>query len=179
MKKLLVVLGFLFLVTGCDTLMNSPTNEVENFLSKYQKQDSSVINQLDDVIDKDETLNDTQKKDYRDLMKKQYQNLTYKIKEETIDGDNATVEVEIEVYDYYKAMDNADKYLVSNNQDFLDQEGNVDNSKFMDYKITKMKDVKDKVTYTLNLTLTKDDDEWELDDITDVDRQKIHGIYNY
>jgi len=140
MKKLLVVLCFLFLVTGCDTLMNSPTNEVENFLSKYQKQDSSVINQLDDVIDKDETLNDTQKKDYRNLMKKQYQNLTYKIKEETIDGDNATVEVEIEVYDYYKAMDNADKYLVSNNQDFLDQEGNVDNSKFMDYKITKMKE---------------------------------------
>ena len=34
------------------------------------------------------------------LLKKQYQNLSYKIKEETEDGDNATVEVEIEVYDY-------------------------------------------------------------------------------
>ena len=74
-------------------------------------------------------------------------------------------------------MDNADKYLVSNNQDFLGEDGNVDNIKFMDYKISKMKDVKDKVTYTLNLTLTKDEDEWELDDITDVDRQKLHGLY--
>ena len=41
-----------------------------------------------------------------------------------------------------------------------------------------MKDTKDKVTYTITFTLTKKDDVWKLDDITDIDRQKIHGIYN-
>ena len=37
-------------------------------------------------------------------MKKQYQNLTYTIKDEEIDGDTAIVKVEIEVYDFNKAM---------------------------------------------------------------------------
>ena len=37
---------------------------------------------------------------------------------------------------------------------------------------------KDKITYTITFTLTKEDDEWTLDDITDIDRQKIHGIYD-
>ena len=41
-----------------------------------------------------------------------------------------------------------------------------------------MKEQKEKVTYTITFTLTKKDDTWELDDITDIDRQKIHGIYN-
>ena len=36
-----------------------------------------------------------------------------------------------------------------------------------------------KVKYTLELTLTKTDDEWEVDNLTETERQKIHGIYNY
>ena len=43
------------------------------------------------------TLSDNQKKDYKELMKKQYQNLTYTIKDEEVDGNNAIVKVEIEV----------------------------------------------------------------------------------
>ena len=42
-----------------------------------------------------------------------------------------------------------------------------------------MEEVKDRVKYTLELTLTKIDDEWELDNLTETERQKIHGIYNY
>jgi len=40
-----------------------------------------------------------------------------------------------------------------------------------------MKDVKDKVTYTINFTLSKVDGNWRLDNISDVDRQKLHGLY--
>ena len=32
---------------------------------------------------------------------------------------------------------------------------------------------------TLNLTLTKKDDVWTMNDITETDRKKIHGIYSY
>ena len=30
---------------------------------------------------------------------------------------------------------------------------------------------------TLELNLTKEDDEWKLDNLTETERQKIHGIY--
>ena len=35
-----------------------------------------------------------------------------------------------------------------------------------------------KIKYTINFTLTKKDDNWEMDEITDIDRQKIHGLYS-
>ncbi len=166
------------LVVGCSGMMNTPTKKVEDFLSKYQTMDKAVLTQLDDVIGEAGNLVDDQKTTYRDLMKKQYQNLSYKIKDDTEDGDNATVVVELEVYDYGKAIREAETYLTTNREEFLDNTTNeIDTKKFLDYKIGKMKDTKDKVTYTINFTLTKVEDEWKLDDISDVDRQKIHGLY--
>ena len=178
LNKIVFFITILFLVVGCSGMMNTPTKKVEDFLSKYQTMDKAVLTQLDDVIEDAGNLIDDQKETYRDLMKKQYQNLSYKIKDETEDGDNATIEVEIEVYDYGKAIREAESYLTTNKEEFLNNETNeVDTKKFLDYKIKKMKDTKDKVTYTINFTLTKIDDEWKLDDISDVDRQKLHGLY--
>lgn len=177
-KKIILMVTILFLVVGCGNMMNTPTKKVEEFLSKYQTQDKSVLEQLDDVIKEAGNLVDDQKDTYRDLMKKQYQNLSYKIKDETEDGDNATVQVEIEVYDYGKAISEAETYLTTNREEFLDEdEKEIDSKKFLDYKIKQMKDVKDKVKYTINFTLTKVDDKWKLDDISDIDRQKLHGLY--
>lgn len=177
-NKIIYLVAILFLVVGCSGMMNTPTKKVEDFLSKYQTMDKAVITQLDDVIDEAGNFTDKQKETYRDLMKKQYQNLSYKIKDETEDGDNATIEVEIEVYDFGKAIREAESYLTTNRDEFIDEDTNeVDTNKFLDYKISQMKDVKDKVTYTINFTLTKVDDKWKLDDISDVDRQKLHGLY--
>ncbi len=105
--------------------------------------------------------------------------MTYKIKDEVIDGDNATVEVEIEVYDYYAVNNELNTHIEENREDFYDEEGNIIDEKYMDKKIELLNEVKDKVTYTLNLTLTKKEDIWVLDDITETERQKIHGLYNY
>jgi len=176
--RIIVLVAILFLIVGCSGMMNTPTKKVEDFLSKYQTMDKAVLTQLDDIIEDAGNLVDDQKETYRDLMKKQYQNLSYKIKDETEDGDNATIEVEIEVYDYGKAIQESESYLTTNREEFLDNDTNeVDTEKFLDYKIKKMKDTKDKVTYTINFTLTKVEDEWKLDDISDIDRQKLHGLY--
>ncbi len=179
MKKFILVIITLLLVVGCDSVMNNPTKRVETFLNKYQIMDEEVLSQLDDTLNNDNTLNDNQKDEYRDLMKKQYQNLTYTIKDEEVDGDNATVKVEIEVYDFNKAMMDADNYLVEHQDEFLDGDDNVDNEKFMNYKIEQMKNTNDKVKYTIEFTLTKKDNNWKLDDVDEATRQKIHGIYNY
>lgn len=179
MKKILLIIMTLFLLVGCETVMNNPTKRVETFLNKYQTMDSEVLKQLDETLSNDVNLTESQKKDYKDLMKKQYQNLTYTIKDEEVNGDKATVKVEIEVYDFNKAMTKADDYLSENQDEFTDGNNNIDNEKFMDYKIKEMKNVNDKVKYTIDFTLTKNNNKWQLDDIDEITRQKIHGIYNY
>lgn len=180
MKKIIVFLiMFCFLFTGCDNVMNTPTKRVEEFLNQYQKMDDKVLMQLDEILMEDTSLTEEQKVTYKEIMKNQYKNLVYTIKEETVDGDNATVKVEIEVYDYNKAILSSDNYLITNQQEFLNEDGTINNESFMDYKIKQMKDTNEKVKYTLELTLTKEEDKWKMDDISEIDRQKIHGIYNY
>lgn len=179
MKKILLFILSIFLLTGCDTLMNTPTKRVENLLSKYQTQDEEVLTQLDDTLRDETLLNNEQKDRYRNLMTKQYKNLAYTVKNETIDGKTAVVEVEIEVYDYNKAITFAEDYLLNNASEFQDDIGQVNNTQYNDYKITQMEGVKDKVTYTINFTLSKVDDKWLIDDLTETERMKIHGLYAY
>lgn len=202
-SKVLLVAIALFLVVGCGNMMNTPTKKVEEFLSKYQTLDKDVIDQLDDVIDESESFTEEQREKYHDLMKNQYKNLSYKIKDETEDGDTATVVAEIEVLDYGKAISDAEAYLASNRDEFLsnntdstdntntdntdtntntnDNDSIIDNAidkvKFLTYKIKQMADTKDKVTYTINFNLTKENGKWKLNDISDIDRLKLHGLY--
>ena len=79
-SKLLVVIGLLFLVVGCGSIMNTPTKEVEEFLNKYQSLDQEVLDQLDTTLEDSDSFTGSQKEEYYDLMKTQYKNLDYKIK---------------------------------------------------------------------------------------------------
>ena len=109
--------------------------------------------------------------------KKHYQNLTYEIKDEKIDGNKATVTAEIEVTDYTNILEEADKVLKETPEKFQDESKNFDESKFMDYRLEKLKDASDTVTYTVNFHLTKKDGTWEMDPLSDEQEQKIHGMY--
>ena len=63
MKKVFLGLSFiLLLVAGCANTMNTPTKKVEELLGKYQKMDTAVLTQLDNVIAEDTTMTDEQKK---------------------------------------------------------------------------------------------------------------------
>ena len=179
MKKifLLLVIGVI-LLTGCNNLMNTPTKKVELLLSKYQKKDEEVLIQLGDTILMDTVLNKDQKDNYKSLMERQYSNLMYKIKDEVIDGKTAVVETEIEVYDYNKAIKDSEDYLLANQDEFMEGKM-VSTTKFNDYKIDNMQKMNDRVTYTINFTLSKIDEEWVVDDLTETERLKIHGLYAY
>ena len=178
-SKVLLVLSFIFLLVGCGDMTNTPTKKVEQFLSKYQDLDDDVINNLDSVITDKETLTAEQKDSYRELMKKQYKNLNYKIKEETQDGNSAIVSAEIEVIDYGKSISESEKYLSENKDEFISDKDSsvVDMVKYMTYKIKQMTNAKDKITYTINFSLTKENGKWKLNDISDIDRLKLHGLY--
>lgn len=170
------------LFSGCENnLMNTPTKRVETMLNNYITLDEEVLNDLDETLLGETVMTPNQKTRYRDILKRQYQHLSYEIKDETIDGDNAVVEVEVEVYDYNKVIMEANNYLNNNQDEFrLEDNNGTDISKFNDYKLKNLESAKDKVVYTLNLTLTKDEeDKWILDDLTDTEISKIHGLYAY
>ena len=185
MKRILLGLSFIVLfIVGCTNTMNTPTKRVEELLGKYQKLDSAVLAQLDNVIAEDTTMTDEQKKEYRSLMEKQYQNLSYKIKGEEITGDDASVDVEIEVLDYATSINESRKYYSEHRDEFKDEDIDKtetvidDNTKYIDYKIKELKNVTDKKKYDITFNLVKDkNNNWKLEDISDIDRKKIHGLY--
>ena len=57
-------------------------------------------------------------------------------------------------------------------------EKNIDkNSSYIDYKLEKLKEVKDKTKYELIFELEKNDNSWKIKNLNDLDRRKIHGLY--
>ena len=124
-----------------------------------------------------EDLTDEQINTYKNILKRQYEDLKYKITDEVISDDKAIVTAEIEVYDLRKVIDESEKYLETHESEFYDENETIDTSKFWDYKLKGMKEVTDRVKYTIDFTLTKIDNEWQLDNLLETDRQKIHGLY--
>ena len=53
----------------------------------------------------------------------------------------------------------------------------VRNEKYNNKKLDKFNNAKDRVTYTINFKLTKVDNEWTVDNLSNQDLEKIHGIY--
>ena len=212
MKKILLCFSCIMaivLLSGC-SMDNTPTKKVENFLDNYKNQDETVLAQLKDMVDTDSLMDETQKSTYTDIMKKQYKDMTYTIKDEVIDGDTATVTTEIEVYDYYKINKDAEDYYNKNPDEFKSVTGNgivddtknaaenviegakdavedtkdavtgtTSDSKYVEYRLGKLKNAKERVKYTIDFKLTKVDNVWTLNDIDDTTRQKIHGLYEH
>ena len=179
MKKIILLLSIIILV-GCTTLdiSNTPTKKVEEFLNKYQILDEEVLNQLDNVIDSKTKLNNENKEEYRELIKKQYKNMQYTIKEETIDGDEATVTAQIIVKDFTKIINDSENYKRENMKEFYENNTYNDNL-YKKYLINKLKDAKDRVTYTVEFKVHKQNRKWVLDPITEEIEDKILGIYKY
>lgn len=200
MKKILLIMTVLVLSACSLGMSTTPKQKVSEFLDKYKKQDETILSQLEETI-KSEYTKDDYRDRYKNLMTNQYKNMEYTLKDEIIDGDNAVVEAEITVYDYGSSIRKANEYLNSNPDKFkkedkttIDEEdsddettdeskldsgllGNYDEDKFIDYKLSEMEKVTDTVTYTIEFTLTKVDNEWQIDALSNSDIQKLHGIY--
>lgn len=177
-KKLLVFLGILTIfTTACGADDNTPSKSVENFLGKYQSMDEEVLTQLDNIVDKDSSLSDDDKKEYKSLMERQYQNLSYKIEDEEVDGDTAEVKVEIEVFDYSNALNKAKEYFDEHKDEFTSDDGVIDDAKYMARKLKEMTNAVDKKEEDLTFTLKKEDGKWKVQNLSEIDIEKIHGLY--
>lgn len=172
MKKFVCLLVTLITITGCSCAMgNTPTKRVEEFLNKYQMNDSDVVSDLDETLASDTALTVSERDDYSEFMKKHYSDLKYEIKDETIDGKKATVEAAVTVRNYADAINDANEYRLKNSEEF------DDNNTFASYRLKKLKDVTKTETYTINFKLNKSNNEWKLEDLSDEDLDKINGLY--
>ena len=162
-KKIFILVIMIFLLTGCG-LNNTPKSMVEDLFTKYQRLDSDINSGIDSVLDEQ---NLTTEHRNSKLLVDQYKNLSYEIKDERIDGKNAYVTVEIKVNDYKGAINNLtfDSNLYT--KESFDEE-----------KLNRLEATKDKVTYTLELNLIKDEDnKWKLNALTNEQLKKIQGMY--
>lgn len=175
MKKILIFLLFIFLVSGCGKNTNSPTSEVQKLFSNYNSLSSDVLIQLDSVMES-ENLTESQISKYKEVIKRQYEDLKYTINDEVISDDKAIVSVDIEVYNLNKVISDSDEYLKNNKDEFY-VDDKLDNNKFWDYKLDKMFKAEDRIKYTIDFSLTKLNNKWHLDELLETDRQKIHGLY--
>ena len=168
MKKILLLFMFLLILVGC-SLSNSPTSKVEDLLMKYQMLDKDIKSEINDVIN-EETLTDAQKERYRDIIEKQYKGLSYEIKDENYDGDNATITVEIEVLDYKKAINEvSSSYLKADNYTV---------EEYNNAKLSALEKTSDKVLYTIDFEVSKDSNgNWYIASLSNETIKKILGMY--
>jgi len=172
MKKIMfpILLAILFVI-GCENTMNTPTMKIENFFSKYQKMDKEVLEELDYLLEKEKDMTAKQKEKYKSLLERQYQNLSYKITNEEIIKNKAVVDIEVEVLNYRDAINNAKEYYLTYPEQFLTEE------EYLDYKLEEISKVQGLIKYKMIINLEKKNNIWEIEDLTNEDRQKIHGLY--
>lgn len=166
MKKILSIFIFLLLLVGC-SLSNTPTSKVEDLLNKYQRLDSDIEKGIDTVVG-EESLTGVERDRYKKIIEKQYKNLTYQIKDETYNGNICTVTTEIEVLDYKKIINE-----VNNNY----QNKNYTKEEYNNEKLDKLEKTKDKVKYTIDFKVKKENNNWTLEALDDDTIKKIQGTY--
>lgn len=177
-KKLIIILiaCSCFMLTGCLGQM-TPSERVENLMNRYIKNDKDIEMELDTYM-KEQNLTGEQREQYKKIVLDEYATIEYKIKDEKIEGDKATVEVDIRVKDLFKASKTAGSYLVDHVDEFY-TDNVYDEHKYIDYKLDTMENTTDKKNYTIYIDLTKKDGNWVIEQIDNETLEKIHGIYDY
>lgn len=181
MKKKIILLIFIcsIILVGCTTdLNNTPSKRVDYLFSNYQELNDKLIDSMSNLIDDYSSMNDEVRNEYKEVFKRQYKDLKYEIKDEIIDGNLSTVTVEIEVYDLNKVNMESDDYYKNNQDEFVDENNNIDSNKYTSYKVDRLMKTNDRITYTLDINLKNIDGKWKIDDLSDEDISKIHGLYN-
>jgi hypothetical protein len=158
--------------------MYKASDAVKDYLGKYNNLDDSILVELDELV-KEEDLTDDESEKYKEIMKKQYQDLKYEIVDEEYNGDEAVVTAKITVYDLYKVQKEALEYKNNHTEEFLDSNGLYDANLYLDYKLEQMEKNDTKVEYTIDFKVIKKDGKWTVEEVSTEDLEKIHGIYNY
>lgn len=178
MKKIITGILLIIFLTAC-SMSNTPKSKVEIYMNQFNSLTESVKKDLETTV-ASENLSQSNKDIYRKVLERQYENLKYTIKDEQINGDNATVTVKITVYDFYKSNVNAEKYYNENQDEFMTENKTaIDVDSYAKYRLEEMLKMNDTVDYEIKIHLNKDDGEWVIQNPDRETLEKIHGLYDY
>ena len=177
MKKVLILFFMFLLVVGCN-LSNTPSSKVEMYLDGLNNLNDDVILDIESKVSTENLTNDN-KELYKEALKRQYQDLKYEVKEESINGDDAFVIAKISVYDFHKEEINSVNYMNEHTDEFSDVTGVFDNSLFNTYRLNKLNETKNKIDYEVKFELNKKNGEWVLQNPEKEVLEKINGFYDY
>lgn len=161
MKKCVVVVLCCILLCGCTKI--HAKDAVISYLEKYRNFTTEIEQSLIDTLD-EEKFTKEQREQYILLMKKQFVNLTYKIKEEIYNGDKATIFVDITVYDYHHSIREALKE-------------NSAEENYINLQLEKMSKEKKKTTYTIAMKTRYERNSWIVEQPDEDTIKKIQGTY--
>ncbi len=178
MKKFITIIICSLFLFGCSCSDMGAKNAVTDYLSQYNNLSEEVLDDLDKVSSGEE-FNDKQRELYKEIIKKQYQDLKYEIVDEKYNGDQAIITAKITVYDLYKAQKDASLYMNEHVEGFYDKNNIYSNKKYLDYKLEQMKKMTDTTMYTIDFEVVKKDGNWIVEQPSTADLEKIHGIYDY
>ena len=177
MKKIILLLTMLIIIVGCN-LTNTPSGKVEKYLNNYNNLSDDVLMDIEATVSS-ENLSSENKELYKNVLKKQYENMKYEIKDESIDGNKATVTVKISVLDLYHAEKESLNYMNEHADEFNDANGMFDNELFNHYRINKLMEESNVVDYEIKFNLDKNNSEWILKNPGRETLEKLNGLYKY
>lgn len=177
MKKIISIFLIMFLLCGCSLKKETPSDSVEEYLLNYKSLNNNVLSELKTMV-KNTDFNAEHKEKYMEIMKKQYSNMDYKIESVTIDKNEASVGVKINVLDYFKTNRDASAYRDSNVTEFITN-GRYDQDKFDLYLLNYLEETTSKTDYLLEFKLTKEGKKWVIKNIDKTMKEKMQGIYDY
>lgn len=195
-KKILAITGFILMpltIQGCSTNSVTPSETVKAFLDGYHDRDNAKIASTSTWKDYDATALELRDEDYMEdvdqqLQKKVYDmmlDFSHKEEKETIDDDEASVEVTLTMYDFSSVMDKSMEEATKK-ADELSKKSDVDDKEIQKQILTVLfenmsKATKDK-TLHVQVHLTKKDGDWKVNDnntsLTDALLQNTQSIQN-
>lgn len=195
-KKLLAITGIILMpltLQGCTTNTITPTETVKTFLDGYHDRDNALIAANSTWKDYDATALELRDEDYMEDMDKQLQKKVYdmmldfshKEEKETIEDDQATVEVTLTMYDFSSVMDKGMEEAAKK-ADELSKKSDITDKEIQKQILTVLFDhmskaKKDKITH-VNVHLVKDGKDWKVSDdntnLTDALLQNTQAIQN-
>ncbi|MBQ8659632.1 MAG: hypothetical protein IJ475_02190 [Bacilli bacterium] len=176
MRKILILLLGLMIIVGCSR--KSVTLMVSDYLNLYRTLDSRIMEELDKFVDSKD-LSEENRELYKDAIIREYNSIDYEILSETYKGEYAYVNVRLTVLDLYKIQKDSLVYLNNNVHLFSDENGVYKSSLYTKYKLKRMNETTETVSYEAEFKLLNNGDNWELIQPSNDVLEKIHGIYNY
>jgi len=182
MKKVKYILLMILLLvsTACGkTEDDLAVIAVKEYLATYQELSETTVGPLTFLIDVNEEWDISNKEIYIEAIKRQYEDLTYKIETVNKYSNTAIASVTITVYDL-NATKEEFEYYVENEADpydFYDANEGFNESVYYQVMFTRMLNEEDRVSYNIVLELVESNGKWEVRQPNDETMEKIQGLY--